>query len=295
VRFLERVLALAKDAELTVVSFPEEAGEPPFLEDIRHLATSHGARFVQTRQVGNEQSAWLWETPPDVLFAVSWRYMIPPEVYLRATRGSFVFHDSLLPAYRGFAPTVWAMVNGEDHTGVTLFEMVDAVDAGAIVDQRRIPIGLDDSIADVMERVTTGYLEILEANLSAILNGTAPRRMQDPALATYTCKRVAADGRIDWNASSRTVHDLIRAHTRPYWGAFTTLDGRQLRIWEARRIANAPVYVGRVPGRIIESRRGTGATVLTGDGAVLITRAQLDGEPVDAAEILRSLGQTLGQ
>jgi methionyl-tRNA formyltransferase len=294
-RFLERLVAIKPDADLTVVSFPEEPGEPPFLEDIRALATRHGARFVETRNVGSEANAALWTTPPDILFAVSWRYMVPSKVFRQATRGSFVFHDSMLPAYRGFAPTVWAMVNGEDHTGATLIEMVDAVDAGAIVDQRRIPIGPEDTIGDVIERVTTAYLEMLETNLCALLNGTAPRRKQDHALATYTCKRVASDGRIDWSASSRTVHDLIRAHTQPYWGAFTTLDGREIRIWEARRIANPPEYVGRVAGRVIESRRGTGATVLCGDGAILITRAQIDGDPVDAAEILNSLGQTLGR
>lgn len=293
-RFLERLVALAPHAELTVVSFPEEPGEPPFLADIRALAARHGARFAETRQVGSVRHAALWEPAPDVLIAVSWRYMVPPQVYERARHGAYVFHDSLLPAYRGFAPTVWAVANGEDHTGVTLFEMTEAVDSGAIVDQRPIPIGPDDTIAEVMERVTSVYLTLLDANLAFLLDGSAARRAQDHSLATYTCKRVAADGRIDWSASSRAIHNLVRAHTRPYWGAFTSLDGRECRIWEARVVIDPPVYVGRVPGRVVEVRAGTGVTVLTGDGALLVKTVQLDGDPVAASEVLRPVGLTLG-
>ena len=293
-RVLERLVAIVPDAELSVVSFAEEPGEPPFLADIRGLSVLHGARFTETRQVGSSRHAALWEPAPDLLIAVSWRYMVPPHVYERAKNGAFVFHDSLLPAYRGFAPTVWAIANGEDHTGVTLFEMTEAVDSGAIVDQRRIPIGRDDTIAEVMERVTTEYLTLLETNLASLLDGSATRRPQDDALATYTCKRVAADGRIDWSASSRAIHDLVRAHTRPYWGAFTFLDGRECRIWDARAVADPPVYVGRVPGRVVDIRAETGVTVLTGDGALLVKTVQLDGDPVAASEVLRPVGRTLG-
>lgn len=293
-RFLERLIALAPDADLTVVSFPEEPGEPPFLEDIRDLAVRHGARFAETRQVGGVRHAALWEPPQDILIAVSWRYMVPAQIYQRARNGAFVFHDSLLPAYRGFAPTVWAIANGEDHTGVTLFEMTDAVDSGAIVDQRRIPIGRDETIAEVMERVTAAYLALLEANLASLLDGSASRRAQDEALATYTCRRVAADGRIDWSASTRAIHDLVRAHTRPYWGAFTFLDGRACRIWDARAVEDPPVYIGRVPGRVVEVKAGTGVTVLTGDGALLVRTVQLDGDPVAASEVLKPVGRTLG-
>ena len=63
----------------------------------------------------------------------------PLHIYARARLGAFVFHDSLLPEYRGFAPTVWAIVNGRDHTGATLCHMADEVDSGDIVDQERIP------------------------------------------------------------------------------------------------------------------------------------------------------------
>lgn len=295
VRLLERLIRIAPDSELLVMSFPEEAGEPRFLEDIRSLAESHGATFIEGRNAGHERHATVWKAPLDLLFAASWRYMVPSAVSRLPTRGAFVFHDSFLPEYRGFAPTVWAIANGEDHTGATLFEMSDEVDRGAIVDQRRVPIGADDTIAEVIDRVTEAYLDLLENNLPALLAGTAARRPQDEGLATYCCRRLPSDGRIEWSAPSRRIHDLVRAVTTPYWGAFTTLDGREIRVLETRLLPDAPRYVGRVPGRVIAVTPGVGATVLTGDGALLVTRIRADGETVCASTLINSLSQTLGR
>jgi methionyl-tRNA formyltransferase len=294
-RFLQKLLALVPDAELFVFSFREEPWEPPFVDDIRTLAESHGHRFFTARNVGSPRWRSFWETTPlDLMLVVSWRYLIPPEVFRRPRQGTFVWHDSLLPAYRGFSPTVWAILNGEDHTGVTLFEMAEEVDSGDIVDQERVPIGPDDPIRVVMERVTEAYLTLLERNLEALLAGTAPRRPQDPSRATYTCKRLPQDNRIDWKAPTAAVYNLIRAVSAPYPGAYTFLDGRKLIVWAARRLPDAPRYVGRVPGRVVEVRPGEGVVVLTGDGALLLTEVQPEGmPPVCAAEVLQSLSQTL--
>jgi methionyl-tRNA formyltransferase len=282
---------------LLVFSFREEPHEPPFLDRIRALAAGAGARFVEARQVAAERHAAAWqETAIDLLLAVSWRYLVPPAVYRRARLGAFVLHDSLLPRYRGFAPTVWAILNGETETGATLCEMAGPVDAGAIIAQERVPIGPDDTITGVLPRVTEAYLRLLERTLPALLCGDAPRTPQDEAQASYTCKRLPEDNRIDWREPTATIYNLIRATTRPYPGACTTLDGRTLRVWGARRLPDAPRYVGRVPGRVVAVRPGDGSAVLTGDGALLLTEVQFDDQPpVCAAEALRSLSQTLGR
>src|SRR5207247_5205011 len=135
-----------------------------------------GGQFHEARQVGSSRWQEFWEANPvDLMLAVSWRYLIPRSVYGRARLGTFVFHDSLLPEYRGFSPTVWSIVNGEDHTGVTLFEMDRGVDTGCVVAQERVPIGPEETIATVMERVTQGFLRLLERSLRDLLAGTAPR------------------------------------------------------------------------------------------------------------------------
>jgi methionyl-tRNA formyltransferase len=296
-RFLEKLIQIAPQAELVVFSFHEDAWEPPFRDDIRALTEAHGGQFYETKAVAAERWREFWDTTPlDLMIAVSWRYLIPREVYSRPHRGTFIFHDSLLPAYRGFGPTVWSIINGEDHTGVTLFEIADDVDSGDIVAQQRVPIGSDDTIADVMEQVTRAYLDLLEANLIALLDGTAPRTPQDHTLATYTCKRLPKDNQLDWTQPTQTIYNLIRAVTHPYTGALTTLDGQPLRVWAAQTIVDYKPYIGRIPGRVVEIRRGQGAVVLTGDGALLITQVQLaDNPPVRADEVLNKLALTLGR
>jgi methionyl-tRNA formyltransferase len=293
--FLQKLSALRPDSELIVFSFREEAHEPPFVDDIRDWTLAQGGQFHEAKSVGSRRWASFWDTTPiDLMFAVSWRYMIPPEVYRRPRRGTFVFHDSLLPAYRGFAPTVWAILNGEDHTGATLFEIAEEVDSGDIVDQQRVPIGTDDSIADAMERVTQAYLGLLERNLDRLLDGSAPRHPQDHSRATYTCKRLPDDNRIDWSASTRDIYNLIRAVSQPYPGAFGYLGDRKVRIWSAQVLADYPRYVGKIQGRVVEVRPGEGTVVLTGDGALLLKQVQLEGSAVVcASDVLTSPSQTL--
>ena len=294
--FLKKLCELLPQARLTVFSFEEDPWEPPFLYDIRELTLANDGQFFETKQIGSNYWSKFWEsTTVDLMLVVSWRYMIPAGVYRRPRQGTFVFHDSLLPEYRGFSPTVWAIRNGEDHTGVTLFEIADDVDSGDVVDNVRIPIGPDDTIGIVMEWVTQAYLDLLERNLYNLLNGTTSPYLQDHSLATYTCKLFPDDSQIDWTATSESIYNLIRAFTAPYPGAYTYLSGQEMRIWSAQRVVKGRRYVGGIPGRICEIQPGKGSVVLTGDGSLLLTRVQMEGgEPVCAADVLKSPSQTLG-
>lgn len=228
------------------------------------------------------------------MLVVSWRYMLPPAVYRRPRNSTFVFHDLLLPAYRGFAPTVWAIINGEDHTGVTLFEIAEAVDAGDIIDQQRISIDPSEMIADVMDRITQVYLLLLEKNLPFLISGSISRTPQNHVNATYTCKRNLEDNKIDWNTSSKQIYNLVRASAKPYSGAFAFLAGQELRIWSAKLLDDFRPYVGRIPGRVVEIRSGEGVVVLTIDAALLLLQVQLAGQEVTTADrVLTSISQTL--
>ncbi len=252
-RCLEKLAGMVDGGKLTVCSFREEAHEPAFLDEIAKTARATGARFFETKKLdGGAAGEFLAGNPIDLLLAVSWRYMIPRSVYGRAARGSYVFHDSLLPKYRGFAPTVWAMINGESQTGVTLLGMADGVDEGDIIAQQAVEIGQSETIADVMQRVTEVYLKLLEGNLAALLDGSAKKTPQDHAAATYGCRRLPEDNLIDWSRNECDVLNLIRATTRPYPGAFTWLAGRKLTVWSASRAEGMGNYVGRVPGRVVQ-------------------------------------------
>ncbi len=293
--FLKKLVELLPQADLVVFSFREEPSEPPFLDNICSQTLTHGGVFHEARHIGSDmwQSFWT-QKPVDLLLAVSWRFMIPPEVYRLAKYGAFVFHDSLLPAYRGFSPTVWAMINGENSTGVTLFEMAEDVDSGDIVDQEAVTIEPNETIESVMARVTATYLRILERQLFHLLDGTAPRIPQDHSLATFTCRRLQIDNKIDWSLSTDRIFNLIRAVTMPYSGAYTTFKGQELTVWSAERIAS-PDFVGRVPGRVVEVKLGRGVVVLTGDGSLLIKVVQVrDSGLVCASAVINCISCTLG-
>jgi methionyl-tRNA formyltransferase len=295
--FLKKLRQLQPESELIVFSFREEPWEPPFMDDIRNFTAACGGKFLEARQVGAETLQPFWESnSADLMFAVNWRYIIPRAVFNRAKLGSYVFHDSLLPKYRGFSPTVWAIINGETQTGVTLFEISDAFDSGDIVDQQPVSIAVNETIATVMEHVNEAYLHLIQRNWEKLVTGTVTKTPQDHSQATYTCKRIPEDNQIDWAQSTESIFNLIRAVTMPYPGAFTFLDGRKIRIWSAERMAEPKLYVGGVPGRIVEIRNGTGSVILTGDGQLLLTKVQLEENAiVCASEVLKRIEQTLGR
>jgi len=186
------------------------------------------------------------------------------------------------------------MINGETETGVTLFEINERMDGGAIIAQVRVPIDLEDSITTVVDRVTQAYLLLLESQLTTLIAGCATRRPQNESQASYTCRRLPDDNEIDWHAQTKTIYNLIRAVTTPYPGAFTWLEGKRLTIWKAQLPSSRRNYVGRVPGRVVEISPGKGVLVLTGDGSLLLEQVQLEGgQTVCSAELIRSLSTTL--
>lgn len=302
VRVLEKLIALQPTAELAVITAEGESWEPSFVDDLRRLALAHGGRFhlrerkptTATTTAGASKAGWN-AADLDLLLLVNWRSLLPAAMYAAPARGTFVLHDSLLPRYRGFSPTSWAIINGEAQTGATLFAIAEAMDAGDIIGQRNVPIAPEDTVATVMAGVTDAYLALLEDHLGALLAGTATRRPQEHGLATYGCKRTPDDNRIDWTTTTRSIHNLVRGVTAPYPGAFTTIGGRVLRVWSARPDPEPRRYAGRIPGAVAEVRRGQGVVVLTGDGSLLLERVQLAGEPAaNAWDVLSSLAVRLG-
>ena len=250
-RVAEKLFAIGKGHDFTVFSFRETAWEPPFLNDIRSLTEASNHQFFEARDVTKGAGRDFWsQTSVDLILMVSWRYIVPATVYGNARRGCYVFHDSLLPKYRGFSPTVWAMINGERETGVTLFSAAEDFDAGDIVEQVSVAIGEQDTIENVVENVTLKCLEVVERSFANLLDGRADGYAQNHDEATYTCKWTPADARIDWEKPSRDIYNLIRATTRPYPGAYTFWEGQRLTVWTAELEAIPRRYMSNVPGRV---------------------------------------------
>ena len=228
---------------------------------------------------------------PALLFSFYSREIIPAEALALAPLGAYNMHGSLLPKYRGRAPVNWAVALGERETGATLHVMTKFADAGDIVDQEAVPIGPDDLAADVQARVRDAAVRVLDRRLDALLAGTAPRRAQAHAAATKFGRRKPEDGEIDWTRPAGDVHNLVRAVSHPYPGAFATFAGATLHVWRTRRADDAPVIPRVAPGTVrLEQERVLAAC---GDGRRLeILSAQVNDEPeLAGAALARRLGE----
>jgi methionyl-tRNA formyltransferase len=186
------------------VAIPHDPNKPDFVHRVAHLS-------------------------PDYIFSFYYRSLLSPELLACARWGALNMHGSLLPNYRGRACINWAILRGETETGATLHYMVAKPDAGAIVAQERVDIGIDDDALAVSQAVAAAAARLLVRTLPALAAGPPPGRPMELAQGSYFGGRKPEDGRIDWSSPARAVHGLIRAVAPPFPGAFTDLpEGRLL-------------------------------------------------------------------
>ena len=141
---------------------------------------------------------------------------------------------------------------GEKETGATLHEMVEKPDAGGIVDQEAVPIGPEDTAAEVFGKVTAAAERVRARALPALIAGTARITPQDLGKGSYFGGRKPEDGRIDWMKSAQEVHNLVRGVAPPYPGAFTQIKGLTLRVLRTRIESNRRPRSG-APGLYFEA------------------------------------------
>jgi len=214
-----RVLLDAGLAVPLVVTHRDDPGERIWFASVAELARSRGIDFMLDPSP-EEILRQVEKRRPDFLFSFYYRRMLAPEVLALARRGAFNMHGSLLPKYRGRVPVNWAVLHGESETGATLHEMTAKPDAGRIVDQQAVPIGPDDTAADVFRGVTDAAETVLRRSIRPLLDGKAQLKPNDLSRGSYFGGRKPEDGRIDWRKSAREIHNLVRAVAPPYPGAF---------------------------------------------------------------------------
>lgn len=230
---------------------------------------------------------------PDAFLVVGWYHMIPRR--WRELAPAFGLHASLLPDYSGGAPLVWAMINGESKTGITLFQMDDGVDSGPIAAQAEEPIRSDDTIATLYARIEERGLELLDRTLPRLASRDLDLHPQPKSGRRVMPQRSPEDGRIDWSCDAAFIDRWIRAQTRPYPGAFTDSALGRLTIWASRPLAERPSIA--VPGLVFRTTHGE-LGIACGAGALQATdvspRRMTDGE--DASyEVMHLVGTVLGK
>lgn len=265
VRCLSVLLAQGVQIVL-VVTHDDKPGENIWFDSVEALARKHALRVIKPEDPNAAAVvAEIRALQPDFLFSFYYRNMLGPELLALPRRGAYNMHGSLLPKYRGRVPVNWAVIKGERETGATLHEMVVKPDAGGIVEQQAVPIGPEDTAAEVFAKVTEAAEQVLARALPGLIAGTARIRPQDLAQGGYYGGRKPEDGRIDWTKSAAEVHNLVRGVAPPYPGAFTRIGGLTLRILRTRLEPNRRPRSG-APGLYFEA----GAYFADcGDGKVL--------------------------
>lgn len=173
-------------------------------------------------------SDWISGLDFDYILVVGWYHMIPKSWILDFK--CLGIHASLLPYYRGGAPLVWALLNGETETGVSLFNMDNGVDTGPVIAQSRIPISEDETIASLLKKVSVETVNLCLEVLPGfeILPEYSQRVRESGSIFP---QRKPEDGRIDPNISVLGLSRSIRAQTRPYPGAYLEKKGKKLYLW----------------------------------------------------------------
>ena len=215
----------------------------------------------------------LRELAPDVIFVIGWHQIVRPPVMRLARRGLIGAHASVLPHNRGSAPINWTIIRGERESGNTLMWLAEGVDEGDIIAQRSFPVTPYDTCATLYAQVAATNRDMLLELLPKLLRGERPGRPQERGDEPILARRRPADGRVTWDGPAGTVYDFVRALTRPYPGAFSTLDGKKWLIWEAALPPDlGPIgEPGEVLGPIVSpAPSACGQLVACGSGALIL-------------------------
>ena len=207
--------------------------------------------------------------------AVGWKFLIKAP-YERI----FVIHDSLLPKYRGWNPLVTALQSNDPEIGVTLILADEQMDHGPIILQKHISVAYPLKIADAMNAVEAEVGKLVDFLLKQTDRSNLFITEQDEDSASYSIWRNEQDYRIEWDGSAENILSFINSVSFPYKGALTTLNGKNLRIFDARVVPDLFI-VNRTPGKVWKLEKQN-PTIVCGDGLIEILDYSFEDEGGEA-------------
>lgn len=235
---------------------------------VKQAAIDAGLEVIQVERARDpELSTRLEALAPDVAIVVAYGSILPKNLLEVPRKGFVNLHFSLLPRYRGAAPVQRAIMNGDEVSGASVMVLTEGMDEGPVLAERELPIASDDTTQTYGARLAAIGAELLVETVASYLEGTVTPEPQDDSQATYAPKLTTEDARIDWRASARQIHDLVRA-LDPDPGAWTTLLGARLKVFKATPVERPGLSAGQV------SIDGASVVVGTGDGAVDLEEVQ---------------------
>jgi len=251
---------------------------------IKVVAQALGVPVLQPERIRTPEAvAELAAFAAELIVVAAYGQILPKRILELPRLGCLNIHASILPRHRGASPIHAAILAGDAESGVTIMQMDEGLDTGAMLRIVRTPITATDTAESLHDRLAGLATEPLLEVIDELASGTAQPEKQDEAHATYAPKLTKQDGRIDWTATAREVDLRMRGMT-PWPGAFSFLpDGRLLKIHRA----SIEDGVGGAPGEVIHAGPD-GLVVAAGSGGVRLLEVQAaGGKRLKAEEFLR--------
>ena len=278
-------------AALVTAPLRSHRGQPvPPISSIRDVAQEHGTPIFDPEDVNApEAQALLAGYAADLLVTCDYGQILAPATLATARCGGVNLHAALLPKYRGAAPINWAIYHGETETGVTVIHMTPRIDAGPSIAQTRVPIGPDETAAELEVRLAEIGARLMCEAIELLEAGRARPLPQDAAQAGKAPRLKKTDGQIDWTRSAAAVKNHVRA-LEPWPKTYTfwhRADGPPVRLILGPLAVVEPEKAGLPPGTVSEAGQGR-LVIAAGEGAVAPISIQPSGKrlmPVD--EFLR--------
>lgn len=273
---------------------PKGRGKTVQFPPVKEEALKYGIPVYQPRKVRDaEFIEELKGMKPEVIVVVAFGQILPEEIIHMPPYGCINVHASLLPKYRGAAPIQWAVIDGEQETGVTTMRMDKGLDTGDMIMKSRVAVAQDETGESLHDKLAEAGAALLIETLDALADGSAVYEKQDDSKSCYAKMLTKELGRIDWKQDAAAIERLIRG-LNSWPSAYTACRGKTLKIWSAGVIDDNSDY----PPGTLSLVTKTSMRVQTGRGQLELKEVQLEGKkrmsidaflrgcPIGAGELL---------
>ena len=283
---LEAIIKAGHEVVLVVTQpdKPKGRGKAMQASPVKECALSHGIEVFQPTKIRESENVeYLRKFGADIFVVAAFGQILPKSILDMPKYGCVNIHASLLPKYRGAAPIQWAVINGDEVTGVTTMLMNEGIDTGDMIAKKQVRLAEDETGGSLFDRLADTGAELIVETMKMLEEGTAEFTPQNSEEATHTSMISKELGSIEWSKPAAEIERLIRG-LNPWPSAYTRLKGKTFKIWKAQVVE---VSSSDKPGTIIKIGKDE-LLVQTGEGALALIEVQLEGKKrMDVASFLR--------
>lgn len=280
---LEAIIKAGHEVVMVVTQPDKKKGRGKTMQftPVKEVAVRENIPVLQPLKVREDEVVQqLEEAKPDVIVVVAYGQILPESILNIPEYGCINVHASLLPKYRGAAPIQWAVINGEQESGVTTMYMAKGLDTGDMIDKVVVPLSKDETGGSLHDKLAKAGAALLVETLDKLKEGTAVRTPQRDEESCYASMLSKSLGNIDWTKPAVEIERLIRGLS-PWPSAYTYLNGKTLKLWNTVVLKETELpggsHLGEQVGEIVYVDKKS-FIVKTGEDYINVLELQLEGK-----------------